>query len=431
MPTSEKDIKHKKMKRVLIVNGTAIGEKSGTGITLENLWCDYPKKSILQLRVDYSDCQYNTEYETVSTPIEFCQIPNRISRKRRAKAAVRPSATISLNASITQSGVKAILHDGIRGLLDSWPVHFGCINKKIDCFLPQVVYTCGASIRILKTALYYSERYSAPIVLHLMDDWPSTLYTTSKYSAMFRAIMLRYLRKIAKRSLQSFAISNALAEKYAQIFGIEMLPLMNPASDIASSVNVRKSEAVKFVYAGSLSLNRWKSLLDIARILLAERKQGVPNRFNLYIPVNALTKEMQEAFEKNGATLHPYVQHAELLKIYRESDVMVFAESFDENVARFTRYSLSTKIPEYMGTGNAILAYLPADSHASDYIKARRIGFVANNEAELKTQIHIILTCRDKCYSVANRALEMVIAEHSESSERKKLYESLQKDFSS
>ena len=69
MPTSEKEIKHKKMKRVLIVNGTAIGEKSGTGITLENLWCDYPKKSILQLRVDYSDCQYNTEYETVSTPI--------------------------------------------------------------------------------------------------------------------------------------------------------------------------------------------------------------------------------------------------------------------------------------------------------------------------------------------------------------------------
>ena len=38
------------MRKVLVINGTMIGEKSGTGITLENLFCNYPKEKILQSR---------------------------------------------------------------------------------------------------------------------------------------------------------------------------------------------------------------------------------------------------------------------------------------------------------------------------------------------------------------------------------------------
>lgn len=107
-----------------------------------------------------------------------------------------------------------------------------------------------------------------------MDDWPRTLYTTSWGSFLFRKSVLNKLKKASQRSLQSFAISEALAEKYANVLGVKMLPLMNPASRIANGINAHQDEMVRFVYAGSIGLNRWKSLLDIAQVLETEAKKG-------------------------------------------------------------------------------------------------------------------------------------------------------------
>ena len=136
---------------------------------------------------------------------------------------------------------------------------------------------------------------------------------------------------------------------------------------------------------------------------------------------------MEELFGQYGAVLHAYVAHDELVRIYNESDVMVLAESFDVNVAQYTKFSLSTKVPEYMGSGNSILAYLPADSHASSYIKSRKSGFVANNKNELQYIIGEILTDKQLRYDIAERALKVVQLEHSKEAERNKLYASVQK----
>ncbi len=415
------------MRRVLIINSTAIGEKGGTGITLENLWCDFPKECVLQLRMDSRIGSYNRNYKTIDMPTQFCRIPNVISQKRQNRREYQRKSVVPLIPSIRQTGIKAAIHDAIRGVIDVWPLNFKCINKEIDFFLPEIIYSCGASIRILKTSLYYSKRYNIPIILHLMDDWPNTMYTTSYLSRIFHREMLRRLKEVANRSEQSFAISESLSEKYEQVLGVKMLPLMNPASNIAENVNIHVDDTVRFVYAGSFGLNRWKSLLEIAEVLDEERNNGSQSQFDLYIPTRFLSAEMIKEFGKYNAFLHPYVDRNELQSIYKRTDVMVFAESFDENISEFTKYSLSTKIPEYMGTGNAILAYLPATSYANSYIREKEIAFVANSKSELYFIVQDILNNTKKRYLIANNALNIVRLEHSKESERKKLYDAIQK----
>lgn len=412
------------LQRVLIVNASAIGESSGTGVTLGNLWCDYPKENILQIRIDCHENIFDEDYHTISTPVEFCAVPNKISIRRSVKRKTNITNTVLMsNTCIAQKGVKASVNDAIRGIFDSWPLKFSCLNERIDSFKPEVIYTCGASIRILKTALYYSKRYDIPIVLHLMDDWPGTIYTTSWASTIFRGMVLSKLKQVAQRSHRSFAISEALAKKYEQMLGVEMLPLMNPAADIATDINTHDEGVVRFVYAGSLGINRWKSLLDIAKYLQDEK--GGESQFDLYVPKRFLMDEMVAAFESYHAHLHAYVDRDELGKIYKRSDVMVYAESFDVNVAEFTKYSLSTKIPEYMGTGNAMLAYLPKSAHANDYIRDREVGFVANTKEELAQVLHVILTDEQSRQEMAKRALEIDRNEHSAEVEKKKLYAAL------
>ena len=66
-----------------------------------------------------------------------------------------------------------------------------------------------------------------------------------------------------------------------------------------------------------------------------------------------------------GGSLNP-VQLKERLNT---SDILVFAESFDPEQEEKVRYSLSTKVPEYMSTGRAILAIGPESVGSVSYLR--------------------------------------------------------------
>jgi hypothetical protein len=70
-------------------------------------------------------------------------------------------------------------------------------------------------------------------------------------------------------------------------------------------------------------------------------------------------------------------------------------ESFKEMYRTFIKYSLSTKIPEYMYSGKPILFFGPESITVSKYIKENHVGLVANtweslerSLIELKNDIH-------------------------------------------
>ena len=206
------------MKKVLIINATAIGANNGTGVTLRNIWQDYPRENLLQLVIDWDDSEKDIDIPTTQTPVEFCRIPytihRRLNKPRSGKGGVA-------NAGIKQKGVKSYLHDCLRGTLDAFPVKYSCVMDKVRTFSPDVIYTCGASIRVLKTANYIAKQLDIPIVLHLMDDWPETIYTTSFLSALFHRNVKRQLKKIHRRCVMNLASSDALGEKYSGLYGVE------------------------------------------------------------------------------------------------------------------------------------------------------------------------------------------------------------------
>ena len=404
------------MKKVLIVNATAIGENKGTGVTLRNIWKDYPRESLLQLIIDWNDTEKDNDIPTIRTPDDFCRIPYAFHRKVNGN---RKSSGGVANGSIKQKGVKACLHDCFRGMLDSFPVKYSCIMEKVKAFSPDVIYTCGPSIRVLKTANYIAEQLNIPIVLHLMDDWPETIYTTSQLSRIFHWSVKKYLKKIHRKCKMNLAISDALGKKYADIYGVEYKMLMNPAVNIEERVN-GISKDPKFLYAGSLNLNRWKSLLEIAKVLERYRNEETKLEYTLYVPQNDVEVYGKE-FLKHGAFVKPYVEAERLRQIYKENDVLVFAESFDLEVIDFAKYSLSTKIPEYMSTGHLILAYLPKELYSSQYLKENNLAMVTSTAEELEGAIEKIVALSDECYVLEENSLKKAKETHSTSACRERL----------
>ena len=244
-----------------------------------------------------------------------------------------------------------------------------------------------------------------------MDNWPETIYTTSPLSYVFHSVVKKYLKKIHKKSILNFAISDALGEKYSSVYGVEYRMLMNPAIHIENEIQYIKKNP-KFLYAGSLNLNRWKSLLEIAKVIDFYQKNGSNLEFTLYVPQNDVEMYAGE-FLKYGAVLKPYVPAEKLNKIYKEHDILVFAESFEKVVVDFSKYSLSTKIPEYMATGHLILAYLPEELYSSQYLKENNLAVVVSKTEELLVAVKKILSLSEEYYILSENSLKKAHSFHS------------------
>jgi len=407
------------MARILLINAFVIGENTGTGQTFKNIFADYPKDKILQFCVEERNIKnYLSPITTIYSKREYYPIDNFIRNNKvisffrnRTYADAGSFPVFHADTKVT---IKSALHDFLRGILDMSKISLPTsLIRSIDDFAPEVIYTCGASIRILKITNFFAERYNINIILHLMDDWPETIYTTSFLSSFAHKIILKEMKKVNGRSLQNFAISPMLAKKYSNIFNKPYIPLMNPAVEITEKPIENNSQVIRFTYTGSLSLNRWQSLLEIANVLQKLRNSGVNNEFHLYVPSNLNTEENSKLFSKKGATLFDYVPSNEVSKVLAKSDVLVFTESFEERIVSFTELSLSTKIPEYMGAGKPILAFLPSSLFSSEYIQEKEVGLVTNNIQELEEIAIRLITDLHLRRTLAENSIRCALNEHS------------------
>lgn len=415
------------MKRILIVNVVLVGEESGTGNTLKNIYCNYTNTHIMQLSLQIKPLNFTTTIENTIFLTKACIPIDNAFRSvffmRNLKKKTNSLSNVSA-ATIPQKNIKGAVHDFIRGLLDMSAVRLDNeILYKIDLFNPEIIYTCGCTIRIHKVANFLSKRYRIPIVLHLMDDWPETLYTSSFLSLFARKKINRELAITHSLSITNFAISEALCEKYENKFGKKYIPLMNPSKYITTNLFVKDKGIIEFIYAGSLSLNRWKSLLQVAEVLHNINIMKKCANMKLYIPSAWNTVEIKNLFEKYEVEINNYVANDKVYEVYERADVLIHVESFDENYRLFTRYSLSTKIPEYMGAGKPILAYLPKDLHGGEYITKNNAGLVAHNINDLKACIFKLVEDSSSRCELAIGGLACAKEKHSIDSVHTKLFE--------
>lgn len=346
-----------------------------------------------------------------------------VNRFRKSKDKVKNNAgQLRVSASIPQKGWKNAVRNAARDFMDLEPCRIPDeIMQKIKMFSPDVIYTNGSSTRVHTAVNKIARKLGIPVILHLMDDWPETIYTTSFLSAIPRMRLLSQLKKTNALCHTNFAISKPLCDKYAQKYQKPYIELMNPVINMRNAVNFVEHEGIRFLYAGSLSLGREKSLIKIAELLYNKLGSSIHTEFTLYVPDQYNTKEMKERFGRFGAIVCNYIPNAELQKRYDDADVLVHIESFEEKYRDFTKYSLSTKIPEYMGAGKPILAFLPCELYGYQYIKENAAGLVAHDEPSLNEALDKMLTDSDLRQQMAENGIHCAKRNHSLESVKQKL----------
>ena len=157
----------------------------------------------------------------------------------------------------------------------------------------------------------------------------------------------------------------------------------------------RESDGVvRIVYAGNLRLGRWKALKQLTTSLESLEKQGIKTQFSIYAPSEEL-ESYRAALETGSITaLYKWVPLKELPRIFHGADILVHAESFDPAMKAITKYSLSTKISQYLMAGRCVLAFGPEELASIRLISTTGAGVTIHetNQERLTATLATFLT---------------------------------------
>ena len=353
-----------KYPRVLIVNAQSIYKKNATGITLQSIWSEWDADCLLEI---YSDPMVMDESNHKFK--SYCISPNNVIRLARGRVAQSINSNIKATNTQQRSNnkIKSYLRQFAVCELDSLAVKLDeSTLEAIRVFQPQAIYTLGASVSILRLVNKLSVQLNIPVIMHFMDNWAEHIqWEDNPLLSLYKSSLKKKMLACIKRCKLVVTISSSMAEAYHEKFQKETLVLMNTV-DISrfKGLTSKDTGVIHFVYAGGLHLDRWKALREIALSIQQTNGKGILDIFTSKDNIELY----RSGFETLPVAFYEAVPHERIDEVYQKADVLVHTEIESENLKGFFKYSISTKIPEYLATGKPILFYGPRDKKLLEYL---------------------------------------------------------------
>ncbi len=367
----------KKFPRVLVISHNTFSLILNNGKTLTTLFRGWPQPNLAQLYFqpgtpDRTVCDNFFYLSSVDVLKALLGKPSggRIVEKVDGTTLVVPG-----RAGLVRRLVKKVRWQGgdyLRDLLwstDRW--NHNLLANWLDAFCPEVVMLVGSPFSFpMNVARWICTRHKIPLVVFYTDDYLTRPSGGLSKQFLFASRMRAFHK--AHHLIDSFFVaSDKMAAEYEARFGIPGTLVMNCVDlDSYRRSGVAKSQPVTLAYFGGLHLKRWETLAFIGQCLLELRQEeGIEAELHVYSQTE-LTPEMIKALDIPPVlSFCGGLDQKQVLAKILETSILVHVESFESVQRRFTRLSLSTKIPEYLASGNAILAVGPAEIASMEYLQ--------------------------------------------------------------
>lgn len=401
------------MKRILLVNSNSLNVNNATGITLQSVFKELNTECLMELYWNKT-AAVTGEVKMNTRVLDFASLSlagfifnskgKQISGKMKTTAGQSAGPTGGLKKTITYLRQFLTLQadlSRIKLTKQDW--------EAIKAFQPEVIYTLGGGVAALKVAHRISKKLDLPIIIHFMDNWRHCIqWDANPLLGHYKKALKKYCDLCYTRSTQCIAISPEMAEVYTEETGVQHSALMNSVRVDDYLCPPRKDDGVyTFVYTGGLHLGREQGLYQIGEAIeKAANKKGVHAEFLIYTSDENI-KAFSECFKSlKNTKLLPAVPHSDICQVFQNADFLVHTESeaLVNNV--FFKYSVSTKIPEYLSSGRPMLFYGPSDIYLYRFLTDSGIAVTTDNEEKLMKAIEDMidgecdaLTEKATCYA--------------------------------
>ena len=265
-----------------------------------------------------------------------------------------------------------------------------------DSFNPDLIYLCLSNdFFINEMAMYFSLRYNIPIVTVIGDDYYyNSHFSFSPFYYLYRTLYKRMFRKLFSMNIGLLYNSEKLKDKYKEEF-----KNINDTIYISSNLDRQKNikTGKKIVYAGNLELGRYKSLISFGK---------VANKFGFEIDVYSPQPKRKILSKMSKISCLKYcgsLNYSELISKIYDANYLLIMESFSKKDIPFTRYSLSTKVADYLATSIPIIAYGPYESGCIKYLTDNQCSVSCTDKTSLEKVLFNLSNKNVNLYKISEK----------------------------
>ena len=417
--------------RVLVVNHDPFNSERNNGMTMSNLFRGWPKDKLAQVYLSgivpgFDTCE------------NYWRLSERDVVRRFFGRQIRPVVKKSLFENKFEGGVE-LLPEGfliktlrkvdkrytepLREIFWRMPNTISPeLIKWVEDFRPDVIYSMLGTSYLMRLAVKISERFDIPLVPHFTDDWITTQYGNCVGGDYIRSNMMYWLGRVLEKNPVRLVICDAMAKEYQKRYGGRFSSFVNcvDKDSFDPSCSSSTGGGVRFVYIGGLHLNRWASLKNIGRVLqdICD-SEGLRSELHVYTYPADVDRYRGELEVCPVVSVKGWVQNKDVPQVLHDSDVLLHVESFDPEIRKYTKFSVSTKIPECMMAGRPILAYGPLEAASIAYVKesGAGIGIGEESQSDLYRSLKDLIVDKDLRLRLGNCARRVALERHDASTQ--------------
>ena len=269
----------------------------------------------------------------------------------------------------------------------------------IKDFSPDVLFlVAGDTVFLNDLAIKISIKFDIPLYSYFVDD-----YYFRKQSCLLAGSIRRSIANVIKKSRRYYVISELMENDYAREFGRDGLILMKDIIEVPA-VRQNVDDVIHVVYLGNVYWDRADTLLKLGEYL---DKINSPN-VKCVLEIYTNSEIHQEIFDRARSiqSIHfmQPVYGDKYIATLCNADVLLHVEGFSSSHITKAKYSISTKLNEYVSAGRPIVAI--GDSCLASIQYAKSFALVCDNLSELSfSQIRALIDCKTVYSEYANRVI--------------------------
>ena len=226
-------------------------------------------------------------------------------------------------------------------------------------FKPEILYVQASERDAILFAQELHTFLKIPMIIHVMDDWPSTISDRGLFKKYWHSKIDKEFRGLLNKASLLMSISDEMANEFEDRYGKKFITFHNPVNIDFWKQHQRNEYNLNcqptILYAGRIGIGIESSLELIAKSIHNVNKElGMSIKFILQ------TQKKLFWFNKYNCIDHrPFASYNDLPKIFSEADILILPYDFSQKSMNYIKYSMPTKAPEYMISGTPILVFAP------------------------------------------------------------------------
>ena len=408
--------------RILFLTSSAFNNVTGGGITFTNLFKGWPVDALATVHSD-----------PVPVARDVCAQYFRLSTREIHRwgwlryISVGAPSEISLVADGGKSQLTVVRRTLLK--LKTWLFGDGipqearlsdALEAWVSAFQPTLLYTILGSNEMMELAEKLRVRFSLPLVVHIMDDWPSVIYCGGVLSFLQRRKKDRLLQHLMNVAAARFAICQDMAQAYEVRYKAHFQWFQN-AIDVAVVQRFVKNplvvgSPVRVAYLGSVFPSaQLQSLIDCCNAVQSLDNEGFPIRMEIFSPSHATEQYRERLVVGSAISLQDTICDDEVFfRTLQAVDILVLPVNFDAYTIQYIRYSMPTKVPAYLAVGTPILVYGPPEVAQVTYAEKAGWGMpvTVRDMDALKLAFKRLATDTQVRQDLTGRARQMAAEHH-------------------